>query len=114
MTLAELRGTRRRREEEGEAHAGGLHATTADYIRVAVALFIITSIEVAIYYIEGLRGVLVELFLALSSIKFLLVVMWYMHLRFDSRLFSFLFAFGLTLAVCLFVAALATMKAGLL
>jgi cytochrome c oxidase subunit 4 len=86
----------------------------ADYVRVAGALAVVTSLEVAIYYLEPLRGVLVELFLALSSIKFMLVVMWYMHLRFDSPIFSFLFAFGVAVAIAVFIATLATMGAGLL
>ncbi len=114
MRLADLRGaSSRARPVEEEAHSA-FQPSMADYVRVAVALAAVTSMEVAIYYIEALQGALVELFLFLSSIKFMLVVMWYMHLRFDSRLFSFLFAFGLVMAIGVFVATLATMKAGLL
>ncbi len=112
MRLVDLRGVERAPRQEGART--GVHPTVADYVRVAVALAVVTSLEVAIYYIEALEGVLVELFLALSSIKFMLVVLWYMHLRFDSRLFAFLFAFGLALAVVVFVVTLATMRAGLL
>jgi len=112
MRLADLRGVERAPPRE-EGHVG-VHPTAADYVRVAVALAIVTSLEVAVYYIDALEGVLVELFLALSSIKFMLVVLWYMHLRFDSPVFSFLFAFGLAVAIGVFVAALATLKAGLL
>lgn len=113
MRLADLRGVAARPQEREEIHKG-VHPTLADYVRVAGALAVVTSLEVAIYYLEPLRGVLVELFLALSSIKFMLVVMWYMHLRFDSPIFSFLFAFGVAVAIAVFIATLATMGAGLL
>jgi cytochrome c oxidase subunit 4 len=41
----------------------------------------------------------VPVLLALSAVKFVLVVLFYMHLRFDSRLFAFLFGGPLLLAV---------------
>jgi|DewCreStandDraft_2_1066082.scaffolds.fasta_scaffold00221_56 cytochrome c oxidase subunit 4 len=114
MTLSELRGVRRAQEEAQTVERHGFHPTVADYVRVAIILFIVTAIEVAIYYIPSLHGILVELLLALSSIKFVLVVLWYMHLRFDSKLFSALFAMGLAMTIALFVATLATLGAGLL
>ncbi len=40
--------------------------------------------------------------------KFLTVVSYFMHLKFDNRIFSFLFYMGLTLAVFVYAAALAT------
>ena len=47
----------------------------------------------------GLGEATVPLLLALSAGKFLLVVMFFMHLKFDSRLFTVLFLAGLSLAV---------------
>ena len=46
--------------------------------------------------------------LIMMTTKFLIVVSYFMHLKFDNRLFSFLFYMGLILAVTVFVAALAT------
>ncbi len=61
------------------------HPGPAQYVRIAVVLFLITLVEVAIYYIGPLRGVLVPMLLFFSLVKFVLVVLWFMHLRFDTR-----------------------------
>ena len=41
-------------------------------------------------------------------VKFFIVVSYFMHLKFDNRIFSFLFYLGLFLAVFVYIAALAT------
>jgi len=51
----------------------------------------------------------VALLIALSILKFSLVVLWFMHLKFDNRLFSQLFVGGLLLALSVFVVAVATL-----
>jgi heme/copper-type cytochrome/quinol oxidase subunit 4 len=51
---------------------------------------------------DALRPVLVPLLLFLGFMKFILVVLWYMHLKFDSKLFRRLFATGLVVAVTVF------------
>ena len=84
------------------------HPGPRAYVGVAVVLSIITMLEVAIYYVEGLRSVLVPLLLFFSAIKFFLVVMWFMHLRFDSRIFRRLFVTGFILAMVVFAIVLAT------
>ena len=75
------------------------HATTGTYLRVAAILVIVTLIEVGVFYVPTFQAVLVPLLLVLSALKFALVVMFYMHLRFDSRFFTFLFGGPLLLAV---------------
>jgi cytochrome c oxidase subunit 4 len=87
------------------------HPTPAKYIQIAVILTVITAIEVAIYYVEGLRGLLVPILLVLSVTKFALVVMFYMHLRFDARLFSTLFVGGLLLGAAVLIALMTLMRA---
>jgi cytochrome c oxidase subunit 4 len=72
-----------------------------------VILAIITTIEVAVYYIESLRPLLTPILLVLSAVKFTAVVGWFMHLKFDNRLFTSLFVGGLALAGALLVALLA-------
>ncbi len=81
-----------------EAH----HPGPRQYVMVAVVLAIVTAIEVAIYYIEAIQGLLVPFLIAFSMVKFFLVVMWFMHLRFDSRLFRRFFLVGLVLAFFVF------------
>jgi cytochrome c oxidase subunit IV len=66
---------------------------------VAVVLAIITIAEVAIYYIDSLRSILVEALLIMSAIKFVTVVSYFMHLKFDDRRFAW--TFGLAMIVAL-------------
>lgn len=89
------------------------HPSPAEYVRVGLILGVVTALEVAVYYIDLLEGALIGILLALSTMKFVLVVLWFMHLQFDSRLFSTLFAGGLALVMVLFIVVLATLGASL-
>ncbi len=82
------------------------HATTGTYLRVAAILVMITIIEVGVFYVPAFQAVLVPVLLVLSAVKFALVVMFYMHLRFDSRFFAFLFGGPLLLALAVVVSLL--------
>ena len=75
------------------------HPTPLTYVKIAAILAIITAIEVAIFYVEALQSVIKPIFIILSGGKFALVAMFYMHLKFDNRLFSMLFVGGLILAM---------------
>ena len=77
----------------------GAHPTPQTYLKVATLLVLLTVVEVAVLYIDPLRPAFLPLFLVLSVAKFCLVAMFYMHLKFDSRLFSWVFVGGLLLAV---------------
>ncbi len=66
-------------------------------------LAIVTALEVAIYYLESVEALLVPLLLLFSLIKFALVVLWFMHLRFDSRTYARFFMVGIAFAVTLYV-----------
>ncbi|MGW8265701.1 MAG: cytochrome C oxidase subunit IV family protein [Longimicrobiales bacterium] len=92
---------------EAAVHANeghGSHASPAFYWTIGGILTVITAVEVAAFYIPFLAGVLVPLLLLLSATKFLLVVMFFMHLKFDSRIFSGLFLAGMVLASFMTVA----------
>ncbi|MCO5178384.1 MAG: cytochrome C oxidase subunit IV family protein, partial [Thermomicrobiales bacterium] len=69
-------------------------------------LTVITALEVATYYID-IGSMLVWVLLILSALKFGIVIGYYMHLKFDNRLFTFLFLFGVVTALCIVVAFLA-------
>ena len=73
-----------------EDHTSG-HPTWRTYVVVGAILTIITAIEVAIFYIDSLAGVLVPSLLLLSALKFFIVVLFYMHLKFDSKVFGRVF-----------------------
>ena len=77
------------------------------YVRIAILLAIITLVEVVIWYIPTVRPALVPALLVLSLAKFLMVVGFFMHLRFDSRLYRFMFAAGLVVTLGVYLALLA-------
>jgi cytochrome c oxidase subunit 4 len=114
MTLAESRGIKGPPERpqhavpHEQAHPGPL-----EYLRIGLILAVITAVEVAVYYVDELSDVLVPILVVLSGAKFSLVVLWFMHLKFDARLFSWMFVGGILLASTLFVVVLATLGSGL-
>ncbi len=84
------------------------------YTKIAVVLFILTFLEVALYDItdKGRPALVAQIFgpifietlLFLSAIKFALVAMFYMHLKQDHKLFSGLLVFPLTIAAVVVLA----------
>ncbi len=84
------------------------HPTWSVYWKVAVILTLITMGEVWIYYIPSFVAshLFVPTLLILSAIKFAIVVMFYMHLRYDHRLFRALFTGPLIIAMTTIVALL--------
>jgi cytochrome c oxidase subunit 4 len=90
-----------------ETHAElASHPTEGQYVRVALFLAVLTGIEVGVYYVSGLKSVLIPILLILMVLKFAMVALWFMHLRFDSELFRRLFVTGITVAVAVYTAAL--------
>ncbi len=75
------------------------HASVGFYWMIGLVLTVITLAEVAIFYIPGTGAALAPTLLILSAVKFSLVVMFFMHLRFDSKIFSGVFLAGLVLAI---------------
>ena len=74
------------------------HPGARTYVLIGIVLAIITMTEVWAYNQPELRPILVPLLLTLSAAKFVLVVGFYMHLRFDHPLFTGVFGFGLAVA----------------
>ncbi len=93
-------------EEEGGTHHD--HPGEGKYIKIALILAVITAVEVAFSYWEAVEGILAPSLIFMSIIKFVMVVAYFMHLRFDSRLFRRLFVAGLALAIFCFTAVLTT------
>jgi len=69
------------------------------YIRIAIILAIVTAVEVAIYYVDALRSILVPTLLVLSVAKFVAVVGYFMHLKFDDMRYRLMFIAGLVIVV---------------
>jgi cytochrome c oxidase subunit 4 len=89
----------------GEVHA---HPTWKQYKWVALILLIITVFEVWAYYLPAFVAsrAFVPTLLILSAVKFTIVVMFYMHLKYDHRLFRALFTGPLIIAISTIVALL--------
>ena len=91
------------------------HASVKTYINVAVALAILTAIEVASLYIPGVpNGFLVTALLIMSVLKFFLVVGFFMHLRYDSAILRSLFVGPLIIAILIILALMALFSAFIL
>jgi cytochrome c oxidase subunit 4 len=82
------------------------HPGAREYVGIAVILTVITAVEVAVFYVPSMKPVLVPTLLTLSALKFAMVAMWYMHLKFDSRVFSWLFVVPMIVIALIIIALL--------
>lgn len=81
------------------------------YIKVAIFLAVVTAIEVALsYMVDDMGALFLPLLLGLMLLKFFMVILYFMHLKFDSKVFSLMFYLGLGLAVGVYAVALMTFK----
>src|SRR5215471_4789273 len=96
MALTHEDTPQRRPHEEGGAH--GQHPSDITYIYVALLLSALTAIEITVSYVSGIGIAGNPILIILAIMKFSLVVLFFMHLRFDSRVFRYLFFGGLILA----------------
>ena len=95
----------------GAVHEGETHWSDMQYVQLALGLAVITGLEVMLTYIrDDLGGFFLPTLLILMAIKFFAVVLYFMHLKFDNRLFSMLFYTGLFLAIGVYCTALLTFK----
>ena len=85
-------------DAEHDEHHG---PTTKQYVQIFAVLFVLTGLEVAASFVDVGRAFL-PLLIVLMAMKFVLVVGWFMHLRFDTKLYSRLMYTGLALALALY------------
>lgn len=93
--------------ETAEQHEHGM--SDAGYIKIALILAAITALEVSTYYVD-FGPLFMPSLMIMMVIKFVMVVSYFMHLKFDSKVFSFLFYTGLALALFVYIVALSTFK----
>jgi len=90
------------------AHADHVHEHPSwkQYKWVALWLLIITGLELWAYYIPSFVAskAFVPALLFMSAVKFTMVVMFYMHLKYDHKLFKALFVGPLVIAICTLIA----------
>lgn len=95
--------------EEHELHD---HPSPRKYVWIAIILAIVTALEVGIYYVPALESLLVPSLIVFAVIKFIMVALYFMHLKFDSKIFRRFFITGIVLAFAVFTVVLLTFFLG--
>jgi cytochrome c oxidase subunit IV len=86
------------------------HPSDAEYVRIALILAAITGAEIAVYYLDSIKSLLIPLLFFFAIIKFALVVLWFMHLKFDNKLYARFFTAGILFALTVYAIVLLTFR----
>lgn len=78
------------------------HPSPWEYVKIALILAVLTAAEVAASYMDVDDGLKIAALLGMMVIKFVLVVLWYMHIRFDNPGYGRVFTVGIALAVAVY------------
>jgi cytochrome c oxidase subunit IV len=70
----------------------------ANYLGVFIILVVLTLVETLVSYVQQ-ETIKFPVLIGLSAIKAVLVLLYFMHLKFDSRVFTYLFVAGCVLAI---------------
>lgn len=68
------------------------------FVQIAMILAVITGVEIVLIYIPLAKWLIVTALVTLSLVKFMMVIFWFMHLKFDKAFCTILFFIGLVLA----------------
>jgi caa(3)-type oxidase subunit IV len=90
--------------------AGDRHPSAKEYVRIALILMGLTAIEVWLSYSSLPHGLLIAMLFVAALIKFALVVLWFMHLKFDDRRYARFFLMGLAGAFTLYLIVLISFR----
>lgn len=82
---------------EHALYVGPHHPRAGTYIGIFVVLFLVTAAEVGVGLAQQLGDIRLPALFTLMILKGALIAAFYMHLRFDSRIFSVFFLVGLIL-----------------
>ena len=91
------------------SHAAG-HPSPKEYVRIGLILGVLTALEIAASYAGVSGAILIPTLFVLAVIKFALVVLWFMHLKFDDRRFARFFVMGLSGAAVLYLIVLISFR----
>jgi cytochrome c oxidase subunit IV len=84
------------------------HPTPRQYVNIAVVLAVLTALEVSTFFFDF--GVIaIPLLIVLMVVKFIYVAGYFMHLKYDAKVFSRMMYSGLFLALGLYTFAVAVM-----
>lgn len=67
------------------------------YIQIAMLLAVITGVEVVLIYLPLAKWLITTVLVTLSAVKFLFVIFYFMHLRWDRVFCTILFFIGIVL-----------------
>ena len=80
------------------------HEEHPNYVGIAIVLAIVTAVEVAVpQFLDLERSLMVTCLLVLMFLKGAGVALYYMHLRFDSRIFTSLLVWPLVIATAMLI-----------
>lgn len=68
------------------------------FVQIAMLLAVITGLELVTVYLPWVRWFLFTILVVLSTVKFMFVIFYFMHLRWDRAFCTILFFIGLVLA----------------
>lgn len=85
--------------------------TQLGYVKIAVFLAIVTLAEVIVYQFSMPAFWYILILVVLAAVKFGTVVAFFMHLRFDGRLLTYIFCTGLALAFSVFAVVIFSLHA---
>jgi cytochrome c oxidase subunit 4 len=94
--------------EAGTQHSE--HPSAKEYIRIGIILGVLTALEVASYYVDVNTSILIPTLFVLAFVKFVMVVLWFMHLKFDDRRYARFFVMGIAGAFTLYLIVLITFR----
>lgn len=89
-------------DEHGTTHEVESHASVRTYALVLAILTVVTIVEVGTYFIpffDDHRVLLFTILSVLAAAKFVLVVGYYMHLRYDASYYRRVFILPLLIAI---------------
>jgi cytochrome c oxidase subunit 4 len=87
--------------ETPDTESSQAHPSPREYVHIALVLAVLTALEVSTYFFDF--GVIaIPLLVVLMVVKFLYVAGWFMHLKFDSPIYSRLMYTGLAFALVLY------------
>ncbi len=92
-------------EHEGVHPHDEHHPTPKSYVQIAIVLAVLTALEIAASYID-LGPAFLPTLIGLMVVKFILVAGWFMHLKYDTRLYTRVMITGLGLAGACYAAVL--------
>jgi len=111
MSLREAAAAGASAHEETVMGVGRAHPSDRNYVEIGLFLAVITAAEIVTFYFEdNLGAILIPVLLVMMVVKFVTIAGYFMHLRFDTNLFTRMFVAGVMLAIFVYLIVLTTFQ----